>query len=119
LAQYRAGNLCAYSSIQFADKFPDQILDKTQLQIFLGCVNYVSDFIPSLSNLLKPLHDRLKKSPPSWTSIHANVIKEIKLKVKDLPCLSLHDPYAFKIVETDASDIGYGGILKQKKDDKE
>ena len=31
-----------------------------------------------------------------------------------LPCLALVDPKAFKIIETNASNIGYGGILKQK-----
>ena len=30
-----------------------------------------------------------------------------------MPCLALANPKAFKIVETDASSIGYGGILKQ------
>ena len=28
-------------SIDFADKFPDQFIDKTQLQRFLGSVNYI------------------------------------------------------------------------------
>ena len=36
-----------------------------------------------------------------------------------MPCLHLVDPTAFKIVEIDTSDIGYGGILKQRKDEKE
>ena len=31
-----------------------------------------------------------------------------------MPCLGISHPDAFMIVETDASDIGYGGILKQK-----
>ena len=31
-------------SMEFADKFPDVILDKTQLQRFLGCLNYVRNF---------------------------------------------------------------------------
>jgi hypothetical protein len=31
-----------------------------------------------------------------------------------LPCLGIPTINSFKIVETDASDIGYGGILKQK-----
>jgi len=35
------------------------------------------------------------------------------LKVQSIKCLYLLVPQAFKIVETDASDIGYGGILKQ------
>ncbi|KAK9668727.1 hypothetical protein RND81_13G081900 [Saponaria officinalis] len=39
--------------------------------------------------------------------------------VKTLPCLVLPHPDAFTIVETDASDIGYGGVLKQKLHDEE
>ena len=33
-------------SIEFANKFSNQILDKTQLQRFLGCLNYVGEFVP-------------------------------------------------------------------------
>ena len=36
--------------------------------------------------------------------------------VRNLPCLGISNPDYFMIVETDASDIGYGGILKQRKD---
>jgi hypothetical protein len=49
-------------SIEFADKFPNEIRDKTQLQRFLGCLNYVADFIPNLKFICKPLYDRLKKN---------------------------------------------------------
>ena len=31
-----------------------------------------------------------------------------------MPCLGIPTVGAFKIVETDASDVGYGGILKQR-----
>ena len=37
----------------------------------------------------------------------------VKSKVKTLPCLGLVNPKTFGVVETDASDIGYGRILKQ------
>ena len=47
------------------------------------------------------------------------MVKTIKNQVKHLPCLYLPIPQAFKIVETDASDIGYGGILKQNISGKE
>jgi len=76
-------------------------------------------FFPQLSNINKPLHDRLKKDHLPWIDVHTNVIKIIKGGVKDLPCLYLRIPQAFKTVETDASDIGYGGILKQKISSKE
>jgi len=65
------------------------------------------------------LHDRLKKTPPSWTVEHTQAVRKVKTLVKELPCLYLPIPQAFKIVETDASDLGYGGILKQRIDKKE
>ena len=42
------------------------------------------------------------------------VTKQIKSYVKTFPCLGIPTVDAFKIVDTDASDIGYGGILKQR-----
>ena len=65
------------------------------------------------------MHDRLKKNPAAWTDEHTKVIKIIKASVKSILCLFLANPALPKIVETDASDLGYGGILKQKENDKE
>ncbi len=50
-------------ALAFADKFPDKILDKTQLQRVLRSLNYVLEFCPNINRLAKPLHDRLKKNP--------------------------------------------------------
>ncbi|GAV70005.1 hypothetical protein CFOL_v3_13504, partial [Cephalotus follicularis] len=55
----------------------------------------------------------LRNNPPPWTNIHTQLIKQIKIYAKEIPCLHLPTHEALKIVETDASDIGYGGILKQ------
>ena len=101
-------------AIQFADKFPDVITDKTQLQRFLGSLNYVTDFYKDMRKQCKPLFDLLKTNPPTWSDVHSSHVKQIKSYVKTLPCLSIPTVDAFKIVETDASDIGYGGILKQR-----
>ncbi|RVW18649.1 Enzymatic polyprotein [Vitis vinifera] len=106
-------------SIEFADKFPDEIKDKKQLQRFLGSLNYVSDFIQDLSQLCAPLRQRLKKNPVPWNEDHTKIVKIVKSRVKSLPCLTLADHKAFKIVETDASDIGFGGILKQRSNNQE
>ena len=56
----------------------------------------------------------LRKNLPSWSGIHTEVVKDIKLKVQSIKCLYLPVSQAFKIVETDTSGIGYGGILKQR-----
>ena len=45
-------------------------------------------------------------------STHA-LLKPLKTLSKSLSCLSIINPYASLIVETDSSDIKYGGILKQ------
>ncbi|KAL4563330.1 hypothetical protein LXL04_027371 [Taraxacum kok-saghyz] len=84
----------------------------------LNCIN-----APKVANDLSIdsaiLYDRLKKNPSAWTDNHTQAVKRIKEKVKNLPCLSLANPNWEKIVETDASDIGFGGILKQIRKEKE
>ena len=106
-------------TMAFGDKFPDEITNKTQLQRFLGCLNYVIDFYPNLNIMIKPLHNRLKKNAGPWTGEHTSIIRHIKSLVKEIPCLYLPNPEAFTIVETDALEVGYGGILKQKINGKE
>jgi hypothetical protein len=101
-------------SIEFASKFSDEIRDKTQLQRFLGSLNYIADYYKNLALDCAPLHGRLKKNPLPWTKEHTKAVQKIKLHVKQLPCLGLANPKWFKVVETDASDLGYGGILKQR-----
>ena len=62
----------------------------------------------------KPLFGRLHSNPPLWSDVHTSLVEQIKSHVKTLPCLGILIVHAFKIVETDAFDIGYGGILKQR-----
>ena len=59
------------------------------------------------------MFDWLKSNPPPWSDVHTSLVKQIKSHVKTLPCLGNPTVSAFKIVETDVSDFGYGGILKQ------
>ena len=60
-----------------------------------------------------------KKNLIPWNEEHTKIVKIIKSRVKTLSCLALANPEAFKIVETKASNIGYGVILKQKYDNQE
>ena len=99
-------------SFQFVDKFPNEIKDKKQLQHFLGSLNYVLEFLKDISQLCAQLRQRLKKNLVPWNEQHTKIVKTVKSRVKTLPCLSLANPEAFKIVETDASNIGYCGIFK-------
>ena len=82
--------------------------------MFLGSLNFVADFYKYIRKQCKPLFDRLQSNPPPWSDVHTSLVKQIKSHVKTLPCLGIPTVNAFKIVEIDAFDIGYGGILKQK-----
>ena len=106
-------------SLEFANRFPEKILDKTQLQRFLGSLNYVLDFCSNINRIAKPLHDRLKKNHVPWTDEHTKVIQQIKKHIVEIPCLYLADHSLPKIVETNASDLGYGEILKQLQNERE
>ncbi|KAL5831520.1 hypothetical protein ACOSQ4_016874 [Xanthoceras sorbifolium] len=106
------GGRILIEAIVFAEKFPDEITDKQQLQRFLGSLNYLAYFYKDLAKDAKPLFARLKKSPGVWTEACTKAVQKIKSKAKELPCLAIPHPDAFKIVETDASEYGYGGNLK-------
>ena len=45
---------------------------------------------------------------------HTKIVRQVKERVKSLPCLGIQNSFAPTLVETYALDIGYGGILKQK-----
>jgi hypothetical protein len=55
----------------------------------------------------------LKKDPSPWTEAHSQAVRNIKAKAKNLPILYISDDDLPKIVETDASNIGWGAVLKQ------
>ena len=55
----------------------------------------------------------LKKNLAPWTNDHTQIVKQVKSQIKELPCLGILHLETFPIIETDASNIGYGGILKQ------
>jgi len=75
----------------------------------------VSKFFSNLRKFCEPLYKRLRKNSPLWSEEHSNIVQILKQKIKSLPRLGIPHPNAFMIVQTDASEIGYGSMLKQKK----
>ena len=73
--------------MELASRFPDEIKDKTQLQRFLGSLNYIHDYYPNLATDTAILYSRLRKNPPTWSPDHTAVVKKIKARVQTLPCL--------------------------------
>jgi hypothetical protein len=79
----------------------------------LGSLNYVSHFYKDCAKIESLLNERLKKEPSPWTEAHTQAVRNIKAKGQTLPILHVSDDNLLKIVETDASNLGWGAVLKQ------
>ncbi|GJP52561.1 hypothetical protein CLOM_g11663, partial [Closterium sp. NIES-68] len=85
-----------------------------QLQSFLGFVNYVRRFIPSMAGLLGPLTDLLQKGTSyEWGEKQQAAFEALKKLLMSPPVLRIADPDRPFEVITDASDIAIGAVLMQ------
>ena len=71
-------------------------------------------YFKDLRIIYEHLYKRLRKNEPTWTENHTDLVKEIKQRIKHLPCMNIPHPNALLIVESDASNLGYENILKQE-----
>lgn len=94
--------------------FPDKLVDKKHVQSFLGILNYASDFIKNLAELRKPFQKLLKKDKIfSFDKCLEDHVKKIKILCKNLPKLQLPKEEDDLILETDASENNWSGVLKR------
>ena len=86
----------------------------TELQSFLGSVNYLCKFIPYLSDLCQPLQELLKSSNEFvWTHVHDAAFSQVKEAIwKDIT-LRFFDADLPLYIEVDASKKGIGAVMLQ------
>ncbi|CAH1257446.1 GIN1 [Branchiostoma lanceolatum] len=88
-----------------------------QVQQFLGLANYYRRFIKDFSKKAKPLTLLTRKHARfTWTEECANAFSELKQHLVSAPILAYPDFSKPFIVDTDASDVGLGGVLSQVQD---
>lgn len=88
--------------------------NKTDLQTFLGVVNFLQPFIQNLSEKTAPLRELLKKNVVfDWTELHTKVIDDIKQHILNSNILVPFDPKKEVIIQCDASQNGLGCCLLQ------
>lgn len=101
-------------------EFPDRILDKKQLQRFLGCLTYAEGYIKKLAEIRKPLQKKLKKDNNwYWDDEDTEYVRKIKLKLKQFPTLYQPKDDDPMILETDASNETWSGVLKAETKNKQ
>ncbi|KAG0437707.1 Retrovirus-related Pol polyprotein from transposon 17.6 [Dictyocoela muelleri] len=88
---------------------------KKQLMRFLGLLNYDRLFIKNLSEKSKPLYELLKNdgNKLKWSKISEDLFQEIKKVYSEKLENIMPDMNKKFVLETDASVIGLGAVLKQ------
>ena len=88
---------------------------KKQLQRFLGMVNYLHKYIPSLQLQLKPLYHLTEKNVKwNWTNECNESFESIKTQISSIDLL-VHPDFnkPFEVI-CDASEYGIGCVLAQR-----
>lgn len=90
-------------------------IDVASIRRFIGFTNYLSKYLPRLSDVLEPL-GKLTLSDVEWfwVDIHDSAIQEVKLLIMSMPVLKYFDPAETITWKCDASDKGLEAVLLQK-----
>ena len=85
----------------------------TELQSFLGGVNYYGKFIPDMATITSPLYAllRRKDSKWNWSTVQQNSFKILKEKLTQTPVLFIYDKTLPLKLDCDASSYGVGAVL--------
>ena len=89
--------------------------DVASVRRFIGFTNYLSKFLPRLSDALEPLR-KLTSSDVEWfwTDMHDSAVRQVKLLVTKAPVLKFFDSKESLTSQCNASDKGLAAILQQK-----
>ena len=88
--------------------------DKTQFASFLGMCQYLSPYIPRLSDVTSTLRELNKKNIDfQWNATYDRAFRQAKLHVANAVTLKYFEPQAPIVIECDASGVGVGGVLLQ------
>lgn len=90
------------------------------VQCFLGLCAYFRKFVGGFSIIAAPLYELLKKGVEFTFDERAlNAFEILKNKLIEAPVLSIYDPRDETELHCDASKLGYGAVLLQRKKDKQ
>ena len=83
------------------------------LQSCLGMVNYLSSYIPHMSDLTSNLRDLLKDSLFQWTETHETELQLLKKAIAKDANLQYFNPKKPVTLQADASQLGLEAALLQ------
>ena len=84
-----------------------------EIQQFLGLDNFYRRFIRGYSSVARLLSNLTRKDQPwNWNQEYQQAFDELKNRFVSAPILVNNDPTRPKIIETDASNLAKGAVLK-------
>ncbi|PIK62480.1 hypothetical protein BSL78_00577 [Apostichopus japonicus] len=89
--------------------------DVKGVQRFIGFVNYLSKFLPGLSDIGEPLRKlTLKDTEWCWMDVHKAAVQKVKQLISAKPVLRYYDQTKELTLQTDSSDTGLGSVITQE-----
>ena len=90
-------------------------VDKAGVERLKGTVNYLSRFVPKLSDVMRPISDLTRPDVEwTWDSVHDKAFEEIKRVLTQAPVLAYFDSTKELSIQCDASGQGLGAALRQE-----
>ena len=87
---------------------------------FLGLCSYYRRFVKDFSRIAQPLFNLTKKeSKPTWTAECQNAFDTLKEKLIGPDIMAFPKENGQYFLDTDACDVGIGGVLSQIQNDRE
>ena len=86
---------------------------KADVERLRGMVNYLSRFIPKLTEVFAPMSQLIKNNTWQWASAQQESFDTLKKLVVNAPTLTYFDPSKPLVIQTDASANGLGVVALQ------
>ena len=91
----------------------------TEHQAFVALASYYRRHVEGYAGIARPLQDLTRENQPFvWTEIQQKAFEELKRRLCSYPVLATPLPEGEYVVDTNASNVAQGAVLRQRQEGK-